>query len=444
MMPFEHGYRAPGGRDVAHDTALPYPGDLMSSGFSTMRAAFGSNYFIVSALARLPLSMLVLGVLTFVSHSTGQLSSAGAASAIAGVGVAVGAPLSGAAADRWGQRATLLVGGLAYCASLLWLLAAGSPGDEPLTFGPRLAAAAFCSGLVVPQCGPMTRVRWIRRLAGRDAHALTAAQGYESTIDELSFVLGPAAVGIIAVAAGPAAPLWVALALTVVTIPWFALHRSSASGAAHRGTATAATVDRVPWALVGVLLLGMLSIGTVFGSLATTTTAFVTEAGQPDIGGLVYAAIGITSGLGALSVARWPSRWSSAIRWIGCGAALVPALGLLWLAATPWQLSLLFLLVGAPIGPVLVTVFTAAGGATPAGRLGLVMTLLSAGVTLGTSIGNWAGGSLAETGGHAASLWVTFAAGCAVLVSGVLYATREALGRPRNLQRATEGAKLEQ
>ena len=35
------------------------------------------------------------------------------ASAIAGVGVAVGAPLSGAAADRWGQRATLLAGALA-------------------------------------------------------------------------------------------------------------------------------------------------------------------------------------------------------------------------------------------------------------------------------------------------------------------------------------------
>lgn len=76
----------------------------------------------------------------------------------------------------------------------------------------------------------------------------------------------------------------------------------------------------------------------------------------------------------------------------------------------------------------------------PAGWL--VMTLLSAGVTLGTSIGNWASGSLAETGGHAASLWVTFAAGCAVLVSGVLYATREALGRPRELATGHRGRKI--
>lgn len=412
----------------------------MTSGFTTMRNAFGLAYFPVSALARLPLSMLVLGVLTFVVHTTGQLSAGGAVSAIAGVGVAIGAPLSGAASDRWGQRVTLLTGAIAYGLALLWLLAVGSTAT---TFGPALAAAAFLAGLVVPQCGPMTRVRWIKRLGGTDPAALDTAQSYESTLDELSFVFGPAAVGVIAVAAGPAAPLWVALTLTVVFVPWFALHRSGDAsrtrGAGHSPDAAEAD-GVVPWALITVLMLGMLSIGTIFGSLATTTTAFVVEAGQPDSAGLVYATLGITSGLGALSVARWPRAWTAARRWVCCSALLVPVLALLWLAAAPWQLSLLLLLVGAPIGPVLVTVFSAAGLTTPTRRLGLVMTLLSAAVTLGTSIGNWLGGALAEVGGHQASLGVTFAAGVALLVFGLLYAARESVARPQHLQRAEDRA----
>lgn len=126
-----------------------------------MRRLAGTAYFPLSAFARLPLSMLVLGALTYVAASAETLATAGAIAAIAGVGVAVGAPLSGAASDRWGQRITLLTSTVLYSLALLWLLATGAPGVEPLTLTPSLAGSAFLAGLVVPQCGPMTRVRSI-------------------------------------------------------------------------------------------------------------------------------------------------------------------------------------------------------------------------------------------------------------------------------------------
>ncbi|WP_169833900.1 MFS transporter [Rhodococcus phenolicus] len=393
-----------------------------------MHDLVGSAYFPVSALARLPLSMLVMGVLTYVVASTSDFASAGIAAAVTGVGVAVGAPLSGIASDRWGQRPTLLVSTAVYVLAVIAVLVAGDPSGDAPALSPDLLAAAFAAGIVVPQCGPMTRVRWIRGLSSRGSgHAVAVAQGFEGTMDELGFVLGPAAVGIVAALFGAAVPLYVLIALTVIVVPWFALHPSAQFAAPADGADSlrerefSSEPARVSWAPVSVLLLGMLGIGTIFGSLATTTAVFADETGHPGSGGLIYAALGLTSGAAALSVSRWSERLTASARWSACAVMLVAALALMWLPSVPWQMVVVLLFVGAPIGPILVTIFKVAGDHTPARRLGFIMTLLSAGITLGTSIGNWVGGEVANAGGHSAAIWVAFGAGVSLLVCGVLF-----------------------
>ncbi|MGO3151518.1 MAG: MFS transporter [Galactobacter sp.] len=413
-----------------------------------MASIAGPSYFPVSALARLPLSMLSIGILTFVSSVSG-VAVGGAVAAIAGIGVAVGAPILGSASDRWGQRPTLLLCSIAYSAALVWVLVAGSAQDA----GAMLSCAAFAAGLTAPQAGPMTRVRWIRRLGGRgaaEASTLDAAQSYESTMDEMSFVFGPAIVGLLAAATTPVVPLWTALILALVVVPWFALHPTAAAAVPQeRGTQPVdsdagsrphvVVPERMPLGLISVLLLGMLSIGIVFGSLATVSTAFADETGHSGSGGLVYATMGLTSGLAALSVSRWSPKFSHSRRWMVCSVVLVAVLCLLWLPEQPWQLSILFLLVGAPIGPVLVTVFAIAGNHTPVRRLGLIMTLLAAGITLGTSIGNWISGALADADGHAAALWVTLGAGILLVLVGSAQAALTARQRPAAPQLGVEG-----
>lgn len=414
------------------DSAAPQRPGL---GRPSLISLVGFSYFPVSAVARLPLSMLTIGVLTYLVD-VANFATAGAVAAIAGIGVAIGAPIMGSASDRWGQRRTLLVVAVLYAAALAWVLAAGTTNE----LGPNLTLAALAAGLTAPQAGPMTRVRWIRRLGGRGpakTAALDSAQSYESTVDELSFVCGPALVGILAALTTPAVPLWVALVLSLVIVPWFALHPSShaaaphgglhplsedASGGEHPASGLHAQQARIPYALIGVLLLGMLSIGTIFGSLATTSTAFADETGHAGSGGLVYATMGLTSGLAALSVSKWSPRFTPSRRWLSCSLLLVPMLALLWLPAQPWQMALVFLAVGAPIGPVLVTVFAIAGRHTPMRRLGLIMTMLSAGITLGTSIGNWIGGILADAGGHSSALWVSMIAGIVLFSVGLIQA----------------------
>ncbi|MGW0044128.1 MFS transporter [Rhodococcus sp. NPDC003348] len=416
------------------------------SHFRAMHDLVGTAYFPISALARLPLSMLVMGVLTYVVASSSDFAAAGIAAAATGVGVAVGAPLSGVASDRWGQRLTLLVATVAYAAAVIAVLATGATGGDAHTVSPPLLVAAVAAGIVVPQCGPMTRVRWIRGLSERGSErAVAEAQGYEGTIDELGFVLGPAAVGIIASIFGPAAPLYVIVALTAIVVPWFALHPSADFAAPV--TRSGPTADRelgdqpvpVPWSLVSVLLAGMVGVGTIFGSLATTTAVFADETGHPGSGGLIYAALGLTSGAAALSVSRWSHRLTASTRWLACAVVLVPALALLWLPGVPWQMAVVLLLIGAPIGPILVTLFKVAGDRTPARRLGFVMTLLSAGITLGTAVGNWFGGEVADSGGHSAAISVAVGAGLAVLACAVVFATGRFMSEKRPVPSAPQG-----
>lgn len=420
-------------------------------GFRRLARMAGWRYLLASAVARLPQSMLTLGALTYVAAGAADFTTPGAVAAIAGVGVGLGAPVMGAASDRWGQRPVLLVSTVAYVVALAALLLAGAP--RPLSTGSGnatgaaggvtgaveldapLAAAALFAGMVVPQISPMTRVRWIRRLTGpRDHSSVELALGYESTIDEMAYVVGPALVGIIAAAAGAPIPLVIAAVLVVFAVPAFAFDRSAAAAAplGRTGPGPSIAADRIRWGFVAIGIAGMLAIGTVFGSLATTMTVFAEVTGNPGTGGLIYAAMGVTSGLGALSVSRWPSRWTAELRWLGCAVVAVPAAAVLLLFTEPWQMVLGMLLIGAPVGPVMVTVFAAAGRRTPPARLGFVMTLLSASVTLGTSVGNLLGGTASDAAGYQAALGVTVGASVALLLGGLgflAYAHAERAGR---------------
>lgn len=415
------------------DTSAP-PVHDQRPGFARLIALMGWPYVIASALARLPQSMLTIGALTYVAAGSGDFTTPGAVAAIAGVGVGVGAPLMGAASDRWGQRIVLLISTIAYVAALAGLLVAGAPRGGAVTLGPVLIGTALLAGMVVPQVGPMTRVRWIRRLTGpRDRATVDLAMGYESTVDELGYVFGPALVGIVAAAAGAPLPLVIAGVIALIAVPAFAYDRSAQAAAPVSRHASEVVVgpERIAWVFMLIAVGGMLGIGTVFGSLATTMTVFADETGHAGSGGLIYAAMGITSGIGALSVARWPARWTASLRWLLCALCAVPAAALLLLPDEPWQMVLGMLLVGATIGPILVTVFAAAGQRTPPARLGLIMTILSAAITLGTSVGNLLGGTVADSAGHRAALVVTVGAACALLLCAGVFVWFERAERGR-------------
>ncbi|MCJ8504915.1 MFS transporter [Kocuria flava] len=381
----------------------------------------GLGFLPLALLARLPMAMVTVGTLTLATAVTGSYAAGGLAAGAVGIGAAAGGPLAGALADRAGQRPVLLVLALLHAVSTALLLAAAhvplGPGGPAL---PAVVAAALLVGATCPPVGPLVRVRW-RALAGPDRRTLDTALSYESTADELTFVLGPALVGLLASLVAPWLPFVLSALLVLLLVPAFALHPSgrAVAGPARHGAA-GPPVPMTPRERVLVLLpvLGMVAMGTFFGALQNGLAAFGGRFGLESAAGLLYAVLGLSSAAAALSVAWWPQRLHPRARWVGSAAAMAGLSLLLLAPATVPAMVVALLIAGIPVGPVMVTIFTVGGDAARPERQGTVMTLLAGGVVLGSALGAALAGSLAELAGPDGAFAAAIGAAAAmVLVS---------------------------
>src|SRR5690625_6370543 len=133
--------------------------------------------------------------------------------------MAIPSALCGGLAEHVGQLRVLLLAAPLNGMSLLAIVVAFTAGE--LDFW--LLALCFISGFTQPQVGPLARVRWLN-LTRPGSHDINVAMSYESTADELSFVFGPALIGIIG-GIRPALGLITAGVLGTVLVSWFALSR---------------------------------------------------------------------------------------------------------------------------------------------------------------------------------------------------------------------------
>jgi MFS family permease len=389
---------------------------------ATTRAAYaelprraGAWFLPVAFGARLPFSMVTIGALLLVTATSGSVAQGGLASAAVALGTAVGGPMQGVLTDRTGQRPVLLVATLLETAALLALVHLATSGAP----APAVLAAAALVGLAAPQVGPLVRVRWLALTAG-DPRTLRAAMSYESTADEVSFVLGPALVGILATAGSPATTLLVAAGCCLVLGTAVALHPTAALRAAvdHRDHAPLAALARS----VALPAAGMLAMGLLFGGTQAAITGFMGDAGHEGSAGLVYAVMGVGSAITALSVAALPAGWALRGRWITFAAGLVAGTALLLGAASTASVPPLVgavALTGLFVGPVMVTVFTVGGERAPGSRASAAMTMLASANVLGIALGASAAGRLAESTGTASAFAVPVVAAVLLLAAGV-------------------------
>ena len=395
---------------VAPDTSTAVLSPLGS--YRRLLAVAGPAYVLVAFLGRLPLAMSQLGTLLLVSNASGSYGLGGLSAGALAVANAVGSPLAGALADRIGQRPVVLAQSLAGALGLSALVLCVHADLS----SQAIVAMAALSGFVLPQVGSLARARWrpLTVQAGESGpqqrRLVDAAFSYEGAADEASFAIGPALVGLAAVAVSPGGALLLAAALLAAFGTAFALDPSAKlTQLAHLGR-TVVSGGRLVTTTFVVLALGQLSVGMLFGGTQTGATVLATEAGQPGLAGLVHATLGVGSATAGIATAYLPARIGHERRALVASAALLVLSLPLLLVGGLLGVTLVVLVLGCAVAPYMIAIFTMAERVVPAHRVGTAMTLLAASTGVGYALGSSIAGRLGDAGGSTAAFAVTVGA----------------------------------
>lgn len=403
--------------------------------YAVLPRVAGRSYIPLGLLARVPLAMLTIGVLTLVTNVSNSYAIGGFAAGAIGLGAAVGAPVGGYLADKLGQKPVLIVAAVvnALLVGTVVALAYALLPENGAQLGDAatltVLGVALLAGGTSPQVGPLSRVRWMalsRKLPETERGPMVdTALSLEGTADEITFVLGPALVGLLASLVAPWLPLVLAATMTLGLVTLWAVHPTVKVVGARPATSTSVggvgyvSPKRPNWFLVAVPVAAMLCMGTFFGSAQTALTAFTGVHGSVDQAGLMYAIMGASSAFTALSVAYWPSKFSYPWRWVVAAGFMTAGSAAFLLPTSLGQMVWVLLLAGLAVGPVMVTIFSVGSVVAPAQWMGTVMTALASGIVAGTALGSSISGALAQSSGYHVAFLVPIAAAGALFLLGL-------------------------
>ncbi|GAB3666258.1 MFS transporter [Nocardioides korecus] len=373
----------------------------------------GLGFSLAGLVARMPMSMMTLGIVLLVSRTSGSYAVAGQVSAAYVVGNAASAVVHGRLADRFGQRPVLLGGALVHAVGTVALLVAVTR-DAALPWALLTAAVA---GIGQPQVGAMVRARWAHLLADPgDRHTAFSLEG---VLDEVVFVTGPTLVTFVATAAAPPTGLVLAVVLGTVGTVALALQRRSAPPAAPAGRARGR--GRLPLGLLAVLGVAFLALGALFGALEVATVAVAQEQEHPAFAGVMlatFSAGSLVAGVvsGAATIRRHPLVRAR----LGLVLLALGTLPLPFLPGLGWR-AVVLTLVGLTLAPTLVALFSLVEQSVPAGRLTEAIGLVGTGVAGGIAPGAWAAGAVADgPGGGGSAYAVCIVAAVVAAVTALL------------------------
>nr|WP_068159057.1 MFS transporter [Rhodococcus phenolicus] len=394
--------------------------------YRALFSAPGAAAFCIAGfVARLPIAMVGIGIVTMFSQLRGDYGLGGALSAVFALAYAALTPLVSRAVDRHGQYRVLPAAAAISAAATVAMLAAVRLGAPTAL----LFLCAIPAGLM-PTIGAMVRARWTELYRGTDR--LRTAFALEAVIDEMCFIVGPVlSVGLSVALFPEAGPLLGAVLLLVGTValavqrrtepPVQAVasgRRDAASDRPRRGT----LLSPVLIALTAV----MVAMGTIFGVIDVVGVAFTADRDAPGAATFVlalFATGSAVSGLvfGARHVAAPLTR-----QLLVATAAVAVLLWPLLLAGTVPALAALYLLAGITISPTMIVTMSLVERVVPAERLTEGITWTVTGLGVGVAAGSALVGQVIDRSGTSAGIGVALAAGligCA-LAAGIRIRTR--------------------
>ncbi|MFE0581004.1 MFS transporter [Streptomyces sp. NPDC058874] len=390
------------------------------STYRSVIALTGPLLPLVSFLARLPVAMSQFGSFLLVAQTSGSLATAGIVGGALSTGQVLFGPVLGRLADRHGQRRVVLAAAAVNAAATAALVAGALTHLATLP----LAAVGALTGASVPLIGPLARTRAVAlaRSAQADEGVTGAVHALEGTLDEVSFVFGPALVGLASLVAHPAFALAGAACLVAVFGSAFALHPTAAATAGSPARERRTGGRRRPPAVVHAVRGSLALQGVMFGACQAGITALTIRLGVPDQAAVVYAAMGIVSAAVGLALGALPARFGLRLRWrVATGAALVFSAPLL-VTDGLWPLYAVVTVLGAAYAPHLITAFALTERAVEPARLATAMAFAASSLVAGQAVALVVAGRLAERYGPSGAFAV--AVGAAALCLALALVTR--------------------
>lgn len=189
------------------------------SKYSRLFSLSGAKAFCISgAIARLPMSMIGLGIVLALNHLYNNWTIAGAMAASYVLAQAAVTPVYAKLFDRFGQRK---VGVIALSAQVIAMIsfAFAALFRVPLAL---LFVLAIAMGVTQFAFGALVRTRWAYTLRAEDDDSLlNVAYALESGIDEIVFILGPILAAWLATSVHPVSQLFVPVLASGLGGAWF-------------------------------------------------------------------------------------------------------------------------------------------------------------------------------------------------------------------------------
>lgn len=371
------------------------------------------NFVIAGLLARIPLPMAGIGIITLLSQQRGGYALAGALSATFVLTYALLSPQISRYVDRYGQR-RVLPAATAISITGLFILMAGSHWnvtDVLLFLGALLAG-------FMPSMSAMVRARWTALYRGQPR--LQTAYSLETVLDELTFIVGPPLSIGLSVTLFPQAGLLLAALLLFVGVFALVMQRRTEPPLVAAGSAISGSGSVIRMTSVQLLTLLMVAMGVIVGTVDIVSVAFAEQLGRPAAASLVlsaYAAGSCASGLlyGSLRLKTPLHR----LLWLGGLATAATTLPLI-LVTNLTALAMALLMAGLFFAPTMIVAMSLVERQVSENQLTEGMTWLLAGLNVGVALGAVIAGQVVDNAGARAGSYVALCAGAGVVLMALL------------------------
>jgi MFS family permease len=387
-------------------------GGIMANPYSEIFRVPGAAAFSAAGfLARLPLAMVTIGIVTMISQTEGRYALAGAVAATFALTNAVVSPRISRFVDRHGQGRVLVPVTAVSVAAFLGLIATNHFGGPVwLLFLTALGAG------VMPSIAAMVRARWSEIYRGQPQ--LHTAFAFESVLDEVTYIAGSVlSIGLSLSLFPEAGPLCAAIILAIGTTFFVLQRRTEPPVHPEAEIGMGSAIRLAPVRTVAILLA---AVGTIFGTAEVSVIAYSEALG--DTGAASFILAGYALGSLAVGIVYGMMKFAMPLsRQLVVAIAVVMLTTLLppFVGSIP-ALGVALFLAGGAVSPTFIAAFGLIERLVPNSQLTEGITWGMTGIGLGMAVGSISSGYVIDAFGAQAGFWISVAAGMVALATAIL------------------------